>query len=284
MPQPESSCKTFLKRLAPKWDSCACPMGNYHSLDISMGLKIPSDIGRQYFYCNTFGRGPACTYSTLETMSTVLPEADQRRLHLALDAFNKAIKEGHSINIAAKKGKEVYKKGLPIDNGDTVPEIPHASQSQISAAAGPSGWPKWANNYLTAAMKHDSYIKIQGELHHKLYYFLSGSSVCGLTNFPTISWSVYDRFRESFLPIPTFDNLTIVDGEFLIIQPTAFNDQDCEGLNTLITRMRSYNLDTAQKTMLRKRKQDDWDVNEQPRCHQKTNNSPNIEVLDWTNL
>jgi hypothetical protein len=67
-------------------------------------------------------------------------------------------------------------------------------------------------------------------------------ALCSLINFPTLSWSVYDRFRRDFIPIPTFSALNIVKNEFLVIRITDIADEDCKGLAGLLHKLDLRNL------------------------------------------
>jgi hypothetical protein len=53
---------------------------------------------------------------------------------------------------------------------------------------------------------------------------------------------VYNRFREEFIPIPTFGNLAVLTNEFLVLRPSSFADEDCEGLDNLLAELKALGL------------------------------------------
>jgi len=86
------------------------------------------------------------------------------------------------------------------------------------------------------------YIQEKRSIKNGCYSLYSDAELCGLTNFPIRRWTVYDRFIKSFVPIPTFSNLTVIRGEFLVIRPSSFMDRDCEGLKPLLLKLQSRKL------------------------------------------
>jgi len=53
---------------------------------------------------------------------------------------------------------------------------------------------------------------------------------------------VYDRFRGEFIPIPTFSNLAVLKNEFLVLRPSSFANEDCEGLDDLLEELNGLGL------------------------------------------
>jgi len=100
------------------------------------------------------------------------------------------------------------------------------------------------------------YIQEKRSVKNGCYSLYSDAELCGLTNFPIRRWTVYDRFVKSFVPIPTFCNLTVIRGEFLVIHPSSFTDRDCEGLKPLLLKLQSRKLTKPQHL---KRIRDDQD-------------------------
>ncbi|KDR67232.1 hypothetical protein GALMADRAFT_147240 [Galerina marginata CBS 339.88] len=162
-------------------------------------------------------------------MSPILAEAERSQLLKALQTFTKAMSSRCGIESATAQGlaaaeAEAHAQRLVAQNADAPLEV------EIYV-------------YLEV---FDTYIKQKGSVKNGTYSFLLDSALCSLLNFPTSSWSVYDRFRGEFVPIPTFCALKIVKNEFLVIRPTNFGEEDCIGLDGLIRKLNAYNLPKAE--------------------------------------
>jgi len=88
---------------------------------------------------------------------------------------------------------------------------------------------------------------------------------------------VYDRFREEFIPIPIFSNLVVMKNEFLVLRPSSFADEDCEGLDDLLAELKSLSLHKPDH--LKRAKGED---EAGPSKRRKPNTHD--EILDWGDL
>jgi hypothetical protein len=103
---------------------------------------------------------------------------------------------------------------------------------------------------------------------------------CDIMDFPTTEWSVYDRYRDDFVGIPTLSCLIVSQGDILIFRPSSFKDPDCVGLNDLIGRE-----DSKGKRKRTHSPYLDCTVNQKKRkCEADAEQVIESVVLDWTNL
>ena len=123
-----------------------------------------------------------------------------------------------------------------------------------------------------------------------MYSFILDVGLCDLTDFPHSSWSIYDRFRDDFNPIPTYSKLTVLKDEFLVIRPSSFLDENCEGLGALIRRLQSLPLEGIPAAGAERAKgKQKRAVEEEGEAGPSKRKKPNTrvqqkEVLDWTDL
>jgi len=123
------------------------------------------------------------------------------------------------------------------------------------------------------------------------YSFLLDVVLCDLIGFPQSSWSIYDRFREEFSPILTYTKFKVLKDEFLVIRPSSFLDENCEGLAALLGRLHSLPLDGIQVSgggkQKRKRATEAEDSEAGPSDSKRKKPAVSTQetvVLDWTDL
>ena len=124
------------------------------------------------------------------------------------------------------------------------------------------------------------YVQEKRSVKNGCYSLYSDAELCGLINFPVRCWTVYDRFLKSFVPIPTFSNLVVIKGEFLVLRPSSFMDSDCEGLEKLLLKLQLRKLPEPQH-LKRIRDQDD-DAVEQSGSSKRARRGQ--DVVDLTDL
>ena len=56
--------------------------------------------------------------------------------------------------------------------------------------------------------------------------------------FPVTSCSIYDPYKEGFIPVSTFSSQCIEDHNYLILHFTSFADDECPGVYELIRGIR----------------------------------------------
>ncbi|KIJ96570.1 hypothetical protein K443DRAFT_107046 [Laccaria amethystina LaAM-08-1] len=67
----------------------------------------------------------------------------------------------------------------------------------------------------------------------------SDDALCDITRFPVTSCSIYDSYKEDFIPVSTFSSQCIEDHNYLILRFTSFTDDECPGVHELIRGIRA---------------------------------------------
>ncbi|KDR77903.1 hypothetical protein GALMADRAFT_209411 [Galerina marginata CBS 339.88] len=232
----QSPRKEFLDLIAPRWRIPRCTSGNLHNPGLCMGSTAPENIGRRYFYCNAGRSGrPVCAYGE-ETWSPILSAASQARLRNALNVFDNALTSKLSIRAATTQGLTTFRT-----EEKAACETAEFSHQLVNPPVEIDIF-----LYLEVHFAGDVYTQEKRSTKNGCYSLYSDSELCSLTNFPVRRWSVYDRFIKSFVPIPTFSNLTVIKGEFLVIRPSSFTDAHCQGLQKLLLKLQSRKLSEPQ--------------------------------------
>ncbi|KAF8810571.1 hypothetical protein BYT27DRAFT_7091515 [Phlegmacium glaucopus] len=256
--------KRFLDLIAPRWRTPRCPGGNMHNAGLCMGSSVSDDIGRRYFYCNSRpSKSPQCATGD-DARSPVLPETTRNRLRNALQVFDKAMASGLTFQSATAQGLADF----------SAQECAHLAIIRLTESMQKSALQVNIYIYLTAG---DTYIKQIRTLRNGTYSIYSDPTLCSLINFSNLRWSVYDRFREEFIPIATFSNLAVLTNEFLVLRRSSFVDKDCEGLDDLLADLKSLGLHNPCH-LKRARAEDDTG----PSKRRKPNTGD--DVLDWGDL
>ncbi|KIM35705.1 hypothetical protein M413DRAFT_32270 [Hebeloma cylindrosporum] len=273
MPLPKSlgSRSRFMDLVVPKWRIPRCSNGNPHRPGICMGTKRPEDFGRRYFFCDSkAGKAARCND---QSWSPVLSEESCERLKVALKVFTKAMYEDplKVFESAAKLGMQEAAGPKDQDQSTAIESEKVLIYVYIS--------------------KDDEYLKYEGVINDGFYSFLSDITLCGYMHFPHSSWSIYDRFREGFNPIPTYSAFKVIEDEFFIVRPTSFLDENCQGLGDLITRLHSLPMEgmpakgSARAREKRKRAVEEEGSDAGPSKRKKPNlGVQETVVLDWTDL
>jgi hypothetical protein len=74
---------------------------------------------------------------------------------------------------------------------------------------------------------------------HSYYVRDSDDALCDITRFPVTSCSIYDSYKEDFIPVSTFSSQCIEDHNYLILRFTSFTDDECPGVHELIRGIRA---------------------------------------------
>ncbi|KDR77762.1 hypothetical protein GALMADRAFT_138821 [Galerina marginata CBS 339.88] len=291
----KSDRSKFLDLIAPKWRVPRCPNRNQHHATICMGVAKPEDLGRRSFFCNARNGGQAqCAYHKDETWSPALDKETRDLLDNALKVFTKALADDpiKDFNRAARLGMKAAAAGQQIrsetgmDAVDQQNRTARDLQPELDVSVQSSKISIFV--YLT---DNDDYIEHKGTVRHGMYSFLSDSTLCDLIDFPKSAWSIYDRFLEEFIPIPTYSGVATLQDEFLILRQSSFVNSNCKGLDILIDRLNSLNLKGIKRETTKaggKRKAFEADDGQpgpsQPRKVKRRLTVQEPEVLDWTNL
>jgi hypothetical protein len=91
--------------------------------------------------------------------------------------------------------------------------------------------------------KNDDPIQFERNLHLGSYAPHADREFCELTGFPRTLFAIYDGFFGDFLPIPTWSRYDICGETPVIIRPLDFEDEDCRGLEGLLTQLEDQTYD-----------------------------------------
>ncbi|KAF9555031.1 hypothetical protein CPC08DRAFT_766265 [Agrocybe pediades] len=261
MPKDLSPAASFLSSLAPQWTAPRCPNNHYPTTGISMGQKRPEEIGMRLCHCikhryRVSNNQPLCASST----GPLVKEPERSRLRAALTAFKLAKKEKRSDEEAKALGCQAYRDFKPTTLETTLASSESnsdvAPSSSTSTLARPilEGQGKFVDIYVYIHAD-DNYITHQGNIINNEYPFASDKALHDIIDFPASEWSIYDRYRERFIPLHTFTSgLEITPGEFIIIRSLEFEDRDCTGLKQLLLRLQVPPIGSSSSKALGKRK------------------------------
>ena len=118
-------------------------------------------------------------------------------------------------------------------------------------------------------------------IKYGVYSFLSDDALCDITRFPVTSCSIYNVYKEDFIPVSTFSSQRIEDHNYLILCFTSFTDNECPGVYELIRGIRgvedSGSVSGLTNVSNKRRFEDESDVGPS-----KKKKGLNAEIIDLT--
>ncbi|KAF8062347.1 hypothetical protein FPV67DRAFT_267713 [Lyophyllum atratum] len=229
---PRSARQIYLDSIAPPLRIPRCPNGNLHVAKLSMGSKVPHNIGRRSYMCKAQNGRPQCRRPD-ETWQPEHPQEVQDKLRRSLDAWDREQKAGQALE-KLQKAQQVVQSFTAI-----VPQAREDADHHLTPTTPRSDAGEQHHVLVCVYMwENEACFEHQAQLSSGSYALFNDKQLCHVTGFPYTAYSIYDAFRDRFLPLPTFSSMEVQDHEFLILRSSTLDDEDCPDLRRLITNLR----------------------------------------------